>query len=69
MREAFHYKSRGANCYEAHPSGPCELGTEIHENIRKAMGPDMKFTGDPAAGYTLEEAIRVRRHLEKLGYE
>ena len=42
---------------------------EIHENIRKAVGPDMKLTSDPVAEYTLEEAVRVGRHLEKVGYE
>lgn len=69
VREALYYKSRGINCYKAHPSGPCELDMEIHENIRKAVGPDMKLMSDPVAEYTLEEAVRVGRHLEKLGYE
>ena len=48
---------------------PSELDMEIHENIRKAVGPDMKLMSDPVAEYTLEEAVRVGRHLEKLGYE
>ena len=69
VREALYYKSRGINCYKAHPSGPWELDMEIHENIRKAVGPDMKLMSDPVAEYTLEEAVRVGRHLEKLGYE
>ena len=29
----------------------------------------MKLMSDPVAEYTLEEAVRVGRHLEKLGYE
>ena len=49
VREALYYKSRGINCYKAHPSGPWELDMEIHENIRKAVGPDMKLMSDPVA--------------------
>ena len=48
---------------------PEEYVREIHENIRKAAGPDMKLMSDPVAEYTLEEAVKVGRHLEKLGYE
>ncbi|MEY8351831.1 enolase C-terminal domain-like protein [Lachnospiraceae bacterium 54-53] len=69
VREALYYQSRGIGCYKAHPSGPSELDMKIHENIRNAVGPDMKLMSDPVAEYTLEEAIKVGRHLEKLNYE
>lgn len=69
VREALYYQSKGINCYKAHPSGPYEMDMKIHENIRNAVGPDMKLMSDPVAEYTLEEAIKVGRHLEKLNYE
>lgn len=69
VKEALHYQSKGISCYKAHPPGPVELDMKIHEDIRNAVGPDMKLMSDPVAEYTLEEAIRVGRHLEKLNYE
>jgi L-alanine-DL-glutamate epimerase-like enolase superfamily enzyme len=69
VREALHYQSKGIHCYKAHPPGPWELDMEIHENIRNAVGPEMKLMSDPVAEYTLDEAIKVGRHLEKLNYE
>ena len=40
----------------------------IHENLRKAVGDDFGLMSDPVAEYTLDEAIRVGRQLERLNY-
>lgn len=69
VEEVLYYKSKGINCYKVHPSGPYEVDMKIHENIRNAVGPDMKLMSDPVGEYTLDEAIKVGRHLEKLNYE
>lgn len=68
IREALLYKGRGISCYKAHPPGPCELDMEIHAKLREAVGPEMLLMSDPVAEYTLEEAIKVGRNLERLDY-
>lgn len=68
IREALYYKSRGIPRYKVHPPGPCEFDMEIHQKLREAVGPDMTLMSDPVGEYTLDEAIRVGRQLEKLHY-
>jgi len=62
------YKKRGFTAYKAHPPGPWRKDMEIHRALRKAAGPDYVLMTDPVADYSLEEAIRVGRDLEKLNY-
>lgn len=66
--QALEYQARGIQAYKAHPPGPSKMDMEIHQAIRDAVGPDMVLMTDPVSEYTLEEAIRVGRHLEKLNY-
>lgn len=68
VEEALHYKKVGINRYKAHPPGPYEYDMEIHQKIREAVGEDMILMSDPVAEYTLDEAIRVGRDLERLHY-
>nr|WP_319490005.1 enolase C-terminal domain-like protein [uncultured Caproiciproducens sp.] len=68
INEALYYKSRGIRCYKAHPPGPYQLDMEIHRKLREAVGPDMQLMSDPVAEYSLDEAIKVGRDLEKLNY-
>ena len=66
--EARGYVSRGFTAYKAHPPGPWRLDMAVHAALREALGPDVVLMSDPVAEYSLEEAIRVGRHLEKLDY-
>ena len=66
--EALYYQERGIKCYKVHPPGPVETDMRIHENLRKAVGDDFGLMSDPVAEYTLDEAIRVGRQLERLNY-
>ncbi len=68
VEEALLYKKRGISCYKAHPPGPWRFDMEIHRALREAVGPDMLLMSDPVGEYTLDEAIRVGRDLEKLDY-
>jgi L-alanine-DL-glutamate epimerase-like enolase superfamily enzyme len=68
VREASRYAARGIRAYKAHPPGPWRRDLEVHEALRAAMGPDYVLMSDPVAEYSLEEAIRVGRQLERLGY-
>lgn len=62
------YRARGFPAYKAHPPGPWKRDIEIHRALREAAGPDYVLMTDPVSDYTLEDAIRVGRDLEKLDY-
>lgn len=62
------YRVRGFPAYKAHPPGPWRQDREVHAALRAAAGPDYILMTDPVADYSLEEAIRVGRHLEELNY-
>ncbi len=62
------YRARGFPAYKAHPPGPWKMDMEIHRALRAAAGEGYVLMTDPVATYTLEEAIRVGRDLEKLDY-
>ena len=66
--EALKYKDLGIGGYKAHPAGPLSFDMQVHAALRKAVGPGYVLMSDPVADYTLDEAIRVGRQLEDLGY-
>lgn len=68
VNEALYYQNRGIRAYKAHPPGPWSLDMEIHQKIREAVGDTMELMSDPVAEYTLDQAITIGRHLEKLNY-
>ncbi len=68
VAEAKHYIKKGIKAYKAHPPGPWRVDREIHQALRDELGSDIVLITDPVAEYTLDEAIRVGRHLEKLEY-
>lgn len=68
VKEALYYKSLGIQAYKAHPPGPYKRDMEIHAAIREAVGEDFVLMSDPVAEYSLDEAVRVGRHLEALNY-
>lgn len=66
--EALHYKSLGITAYKAHPPGPIQMDMKIHQALRDAVGDGYILITDPVAEYSLDEAIRVGRQLERLNY-
>ncbi len=57
--------------YVAHPAlvrGSWKTWEVASGPPRSALGPSVVLMTDPVAEYTLEDAIRVGRHLEKLDY-
>jgi L-alanine-DL-glutamate epimerase-like enolase superfamily enzyme len=68
VKELRAYRKRGFPAYKAHPPGPWRMDMEIHRALRQAAGSDYVLMTDPVADYSLEEAIRVGRDLEKLNY-
>jgi L-alanine-DL-glutamate epimerase-like enolase superfamily enzyme len=54
--------------YKVHPPGDPAVDLEIYRACRQAVGPDFRLMSDPVAAYTFEQALRIGRELEKLGY-
>jgi L-alanine-DL-glutamate epimerase-like enolase superfamily enzyme len=68
LDEAKKYASLGIKAYKAHPGGPWQTDMEIHQRLRDELGDREILFSDPVAEYSLDEAIRVGRHLEKLNF-
>ncbi len=66
--EALRYKAQGCRGYKPHPGGPVEFDMAVHQAVREAVGPDFILMSDPVGDYTLDEAVRVGRQLERLNY-
>jgi L-alanine-DL-glutamate epimerase-like enolase superfamily enzyme len=68
LTEARRYQQLGVNAYKAHPGGDWRHHIEIAEALR-AEFPDMTLMLDPAGvDYSLTEAVKVGRALERLDY-
>ncbi len=68
VEEAQQYRQMGIKAYKAHPPGPWQMDMAVHQALREAMGPDEVLMTDPVGEYSLGEAVRVGRELERLDY-
>lgn len=68
VSEALFHRDRGLPGYKVHGPGPWRRDIEVHRALREAVGPDFLLFADPVGEYTLDQAIRVGRDLEKLDY-
>ncbi|MCU1577118.1 MAG: mandelate racemase [Leifsonia sp.] len=66
--QATEVRARGFRGYKVHPPGPASVDMEIYAAVREAVGTDFPLMADPVATHTFEEALRVGRFLESLGY-
>ncbi|AZI56851.1 mandelate racemase [Nakamurella antarctica] len=66
--QALEVKARGIRGYKVHPPAPAALDLEVYAAVRDAVGPDYPLMADPVATHSYEEALRVGRELESLGY-
>ena len=68
LTEAHRYLALGVSAYKAHPGGDWRQHIEIAEALR-AEFPEMVLMLDPAGvDYTLTEAVKVGRALERLDF-
>lgn len=67
--EALAVRAAGLKGYKIHPPGR-DLAQDIaiHEAVRDAVGPDFPLMSDPVQPYTFDQALRLGRVLERLGY-
>lgn len=66
--QATEVRAAGFRGYKVHPPGPVPADLEVYAAVREAVGEDFPLMADPVASHTYEEAIRVGRYLESLGY-
>jgi L-alanine-DL-glutamate epimerase-like enolase superfamily enzyme len=66
--QALEVKGRGLRGYKVHPPSPAARDLEVYTAVREAVGPDFPLMADPVATHSYEEALRVGRVLEQLGY-
>lgn len=67
VQQALHYKNKGYTAYKIHAWGIADKDIEVCKAVREAVGHDIDLMLD-AMGYSHEEALRVGRELEKLGF-
>jgi len=67
-RQAVEVQQRGWHGYKLHPPGDLAFDLAAYRAVRDAVGPDFALMADPVAAYTHEDALRVGRELERLGY-
>lgn len=68
-KQAVEVKARGWHAYKLHPPGKLDFDLAAYRACRDAVGPDFKLMADPVAAYSYEDALRVGRELERLGFE
>ena len=66
--QALASKAMGYRGYKMHPPKDRSLHIPMLERVRKAVGDDFPLMYDPAAIYSYQEALKVGRVLEELGY-
>ena len=66
--EAIHFRSLGWTAYKIHPHGVPAEDIEISRVVRDAVGDDMVLMLDSTWSYGYEDALKVGRVAESLGY-
>ena len=67
--EARAVRAAGMRGYKIHPPGrDLDEDIAIHEAVRAATGPDFILMSDPVQPYSFDQALRLGRVLERLGY-
>ncbi|MCC6174305.1 MAG: mandelate racemase [Chloroflexi bacterium] len=68
LREVEDVRRRGYPAYKIHPIGEARADVALCRAVREVVGPDYPLMLDPGGVYTRDEAIRVGRVLEALGF-
>ena len=68
VAQALEMKARGFHAYKIHPPTRWEEDIRLCEAVRKAVGADYRLMLDAMWAYTYDQALRVGRAIEALGY-
>ena len=66
--EALQFKEKGWSAHKIHPHGEPRMDIEICRAVRKAVGDEMLLMLDSMWAYQYEDALRVGRAIEELGF-
>lgn len=66
--EALQFQSMGWTAYKIHPHAQAKSDIEISQKVREAVGDDMVLMLDSMWAYGYEDALRVGRAIEDLGF-
>ncbi|MBV9828053.1 MAG: mandelate racemase [Alphaproteobacteria bacterium] len=66
--QAQHYKSTGWHAYKIHPPQNWREDIKVCEAVRRAVGDDYTVMLDSTWSYRYEEALRVGRAIQDLGF-
>lgn len=68
VQQAKEYQTAGYRAYKIHPWGDPSRDVEVYRALRSELGSEMVLMSDPVAGYSLQQALRIGRELERLNY-
>jgi L-alanine-DL-glutamate epimerase-like enolase superfamily enzyme len=68
VEDALAMKAAGFTAYKLHPPGEPKLDLACCRAVRQAVGDDFILMSDPAGHYNPQEALRMGRELEALGF-
>src|SRR5271166_1871229 len=68
VEQARHYQSTGWRAYKIHPPQSWRDDIKVCEAVRKAVGDDFTVMLDSTWSYRYEEALRVGRAIEEMGF-
>ena len=68
VEEAIRFKELGWTAHKLHPHAEPRADIRICEAVRRGVGDDMKLMLDSMWAYKYEDALRVGRAIEELGY-
>ena len=66
--DALNYRAQGWTAYKIHPHGWPESDLEIAQAVHEAAGDTMALMLDSRWAYSYEDAVRVGRAIEEMGY-
>ncbi len=67
--QAIEYRELGYRAYKIHPPGHAREDIEVCRAVREAVGPDYPLMLDSSFAYRFDEAVRVGRAIEELGFQ
>jgi L-alanine-DL-glutamate epimerase-like enolase superfamily enzyme len=68
VEDALKAKAGNYRAYKLHPAGDVEIDIESCRAVREAVGDDFDLMLDPIGAYDHEEAMKIGREIEKLGF-
>jgi L-alanine-DL-glutamate epimerase-like enolase superfamily enzyme len=69
VEQALYFKALGWRAYKIHPPGQAREDITVCEAVRRAVGDDYPLMLDASFAYRFDEAVRVGRAIEGLGFQ